>query len=306
MFSYGGFQAFGNACRTVIGGMTGGRFSDDRGDGGHDRHDQKGDDHKGDDRHHETLGGKQDSQGGHDGHGSDHHDGGHSAHHDGHDDHHGGQDDQDHSGGDHGCGDGSCNGAASGVDITIPENAHVAIMVIENDPGNDTYDDYLRVYSDDVQDPANLNDYIAAAEEEYAARGNSLDSCMEVMKVVVEDDQHQVIKVLYKDADGTFTDHDPSQDDPAGTSGSGSDQTGDQDDDGDTDHGGSDQDDGDHGTDHSGHGHGSGHDDATCGGLFKFGGHGHDDHASRDDHQDDDHGDHGDHGHGQGHHFAFF
>ena len=104
----------------------------------------------------------------------------------------------------------------------------VAIMVIENDPGNDTYDDYLRVYSDDVQDPANLNDYIAAAEEEYAARGNSLDSCKEVMKVVVEDDQHQVIKVLYKDADGTFTDHDPSQDDPAGTSGSGSDQTGDQ------------------------------------------------------------------------------
>ena len=301
MFNFGGLQSFGSACRTVFETMAGGR-------GGHDAWGRDDDDrgHKGgrdgdrDDRHDDHKG-DHSGHGDQHGHGDDDNHGGHSDGHDGHDGGHGGGhgDGQD-------CGDGTCNGAANGVDISIPENAHVAIMVIENDPSNDTYDDYLRVYADDVQDPSNLNDYIAAAEEEYAARGNSLDSCKEVMKVVVENDQHQVIKVLYKDADGTFTDHDPSQDDPAGTSGSGSDQTGDQDDDGDTDHGGSDQDDGDHGTDHSGHGHGSGHDDATCGGLFKFGGHGHDDHASRDDHQDDDHGDHGDHGHGQGHHFAFF
>ena len=304
MFNFGGLQSFGSACRTVFETMAGGR-------GGHDAWGRDDDDrgHKGgrdgdrDDRHDDHKG-DHSGHGDQHGHGDDDNHGGHSDGHDGHDGGHGGGhgDGQD-------CGDGTCNGAANGVDISIPENAHVAIMVIENDPSNDTYDDYLRVYADDVQDPSNLNDYIAAAEEEYAARGNSLDSCKEVMKVVVENDQHQVIKVLYKDTDGTFTDHDPSQGDPSGNGGANDDQTtdhtGDDDADGDRDHGGHDHDEKGHGD--SGHGHGghgdSGHGDQSCGGLFKFGRHDTEDHAARDDHNDDDSGDHG---HGHGHHFAFF
>lgn len=182
-------------------------------------------------------------------------------------------DDKGHDHGGSSCGDdndgGDCNSAAPGVDISIPAEADKVLLVIENDDDNDdAYDDYVRIAAADVNDPSNLDDYIAAAEEQYAARGDDLESCGEVKKIVVEDADGKVIKVLYKADDGTFTDTDPALDDDSDDSSD--DEPKDNDDD----------------------------DDRSCGGLFKFGHHGrgHD----RDDRDDDDDDDHG-HGHG-GHH----
>lgn len=244
-FRFGGTLGnFGSACKGVINNVV---MKNHFG-----RHDDK-DDHHG---------------WGH-GHGRDKDD--HDKDHHGHHDHHGGSD----------CGDDNdddCGGAADGVDITIPENAHSAILVIENnDDNDDEYDDYVRVYADDVEDPSNLDDYVAAAEEEYAARGDDLDSCDEVLKVVVEDADGKVIKVLYKDGDGNYTDKDPRAEGDSDDSGDDGDNSDDDNNDDD--------------------------DDKDCGGISKFlkvihGRHDRDD--DRDDHNDDD----DDHGHG-GHHYQW-
>ncbi|MCB1407634.1 MAG: hypothetical protein KDK01_15615, partial [Rhodobacteraceae bacterium] len=105
--------------------------------------------------------------------------------------------------------DGSGGDPSDGV---IPSTADSAIVVVEyNDDDDDAFDDYIRIQADDVTDASDPQSYVDAVADYYAEQGMEFDTETEIKKLIFEDKDGTVVKVLYKTEDG-FSETNPEDD----------------------------------------------------------------------------------------------
>lgn len=92
-----------------------------------------------------------------------------------------------------------------GDDLTsVPKNTSEAVVVYD-ESGDDEPDTYVRLGANEVEDPDDLDSYVAAADARLAEQGINAD----LKKVIFEDRDGQVTKVLYRTEDGGWSDTDP-------------------------------------------------------------------------------------------------
>lgn len=98
-----------------------------------------------------------------------------------------------------------------GGDLTsVPEGTSEAVVVYDQSGDGDP-DTFVRLGTDEVEDPEDLDSYVAAADARLAQDG--VDATLQ--KVIFENADGQVTKVLYRTEDGGWSETDPNAVDPA-------------------------------------------------------------------------------------------
>jgi len=97
-------------------------------------------------------------------------------------------------------------------DLTsVPQNTNEAVVTYDS-TGDGEQDTFVRFNANEVEDRDDLNSYIAFADERLAQQGIEAD----LKKVIFEDADGNVIKVLYRTDDG-WSDTDPNTVDSTST-----------------------------------------------------------------------------------------
>lgn len=107
---------------------------------------------------------------------------------------------------DHGHKPDDCDDKGQQDDLTsVPKNTSEAVVVYD-ESGDGEPDTYVRLSTDEVEDPDDLDSYVNAADQRLADQGVDAD----LKKVIFEDSNGQVTKVLYRTEDGDWSETDPN------------------------------------------------------------------------------------------------
>jgi hypothetical protein len=96
-------------------------------------------------------------------------------------------------------------------DVTSVPGGTAEAVVVYDQSGDGEPDTFVRLGTDEVEDPDSLDSYVAAADARLAQDGVQAD----LQKVIFEDADGRVTKVLYRTEDGGWSETDPNAAEPA-------------------------------------------------------------------------------------------